>query len=86
MREVPEAASPSLITRMPSLFIPLPASCSLLPSLSPPSLSQVKVKEAYQRLYQKPANYQLPDEDVRQLLYDLESSYNVFLSALKSRS
>ncbi|KAG1671620.1 hypothetical protein FOA52_006851 [Chlamydomonas sp. UWO 241] len=45
-----------------------------------------KVKEAYQRLYQKSATYELPDEDVRQLLYDLESSYNLFLATLKSRS
>jgi hypothetical protein len=45
---------------------------------------QGKIREAYQRLYQKPANYELPDEDVRQLMYDLESSYNMFLAALKS--
>lgn len=47
---------------------------------------KTKVKEAYQKLYQKSANYELPEEDVRQLLYDLESSYNVFLATLKNRS
>jgi hypothetical protein len=40
-------------------------------------------QEWYQRLYQKPANYQLPEEDTRQLLYELESSYNAFLSVLR---
>lgn len=47
------------------------------------SLLQNKVREAYQRLYQKPATFELPDEEVRQLLYDLEGSYSTFLSALK---
>ena len=43
------------------------------------------MREAYQRLYQKPATFELPDDEVRQLLYDLESSYNLFLAALKNR-
>mmetsp|Transcript_20095 Transcript_20095/g.59672 ORF Transcript_20095/g.59672 Transcript_20095/m.59672 type:complete len:215 (-) Transcript_20095:769-1413(-) len=47
---------------------------------------KAKVREAYSRLYQKPATYELPDEDVRQLLYDLEQSYTIFLTTLKSRS
>jgi ESCRT-I complex subunit VPS28 len=43
------------------------------------------MKEWYSRLYQKPANYELPEEDVRQLLYELESGYNQFIATLKKR-
>jgi len=57
---------------------------SKVQSLPPDFPPKGKIREAYQRLYQKPANYELPDEDVRQLMYDLESSYNMFLAALKS--
>eukprot|EP00798_Chlamydomonas_sp_ICE-L_P026852 gene26852-4455_t len=45
-----------------------------------------KAKEWYSRLYQKPANYELSEEEVRQLLYELESSYAVFLSSLKNNN
>lgn len=44
------------------------------------------MRELYQTLYQKPATYELPAEDVRQVLFDLESCYNSFLATLKSRS
>lgn len=43
-----------------------------------------KAKEWYSRLYQKPANFELPEADSRQLLYELESGYNSFLATLKS--
>eukprot|EP00983_Pelagomonas_calceolata_P130634 1161698-Pelagomonas_calceolata.AAC.12 len=44
------------------------------------------LSEWYSKLYQKPANYELKEAESRQMLYDLESSYNIFFTALKSRS
>jgi hypothetical protein len=37
----------------------------------------------YSRLHQKPATYELPADEARQMLYELESAYNTFFSALK---
>lgn len=37
-------------------------------------------------MYQKPANYELKEEESRQMLYDLESGYNTFIAALRSKS
>lgn len=37
----------------------------------------------YSRLYQQPASYELSEDEVRQLLFDLESSYNEFISTIK---
>lgn len=44
-----------------------------------------KVKDWYSKLYQKPANYELPESDVRQLLYELDASYNAFIRTLKNK-
>ncbi len=37
------------------------------------------------RLYQKPANYELPEDDVRQLTYELETQYNTLMRTLRSK-
>mmetsp|Transcript_36862 Transcript_36862/g.81990 ORF Transcript_36862/g.81990 Transcript_36862/m.81990 type:complete len:211 (-) Transcript_36862:1536-2168(-) len=68
------------------ILLDLINSMNKVQSLPPNFGPKEKAKEVYSRLYQKPANYELPEEDVRQLLYELESSYNIFLSTLKSRS
>lgn len=47
---------------------------------------QVKVKDIYSMLYQKSATYELPAEDVRQVLFELESCYNSFLATLRDKS
>mmetsp|Transcript_14228 Transcript_14228/g.35155 ORF Transcript_14228/g.35155 Transcript_14228/m.35155 type:complete len:218 (-) Transcript_14228:349-1002(-) len=57
-----------------------------VPSLENFQAPKEKVKEWYSKLYQKPATYELRDEESRQMLYDLESSYNSFITSLKSRS
>ena len=54
-------------------------------SLEPGAGPKEKVKDWYTKLYQKSANYELPEEDVRQLLYELEAAYNLFLAALKNK-
>lgn len=38
----------------------------------------------YTKLYQRPAGFELPDEDIRQMVYDLETSYNQFMALLKT--
>ncbi|GIL79920.1 hypothetical protein Vretimale_12538 [Volvox reticuliferus] len=53
-----------------------------LPASFPP---REKVMAWYTKLYQKPANYELPEEDVRQLMYELEASYNTFLGTLRKK-
>ncbi|GIL52775.1 hypothetical protein Vafri_8558 [Volvox africanus] len=53
-----------------------------LPASFPP---REKVTAWYTKLYQKPANYELPEEDVRQLMYELEASYNTFLATLRKK-
>lgn len=45
--------------------------------------ADTQVKEWYSRLYQKPANFELSEEDNRQFMYDLEGAYTEFLNALK---
>lgn len=88
----------SFITTMDSLRLNMTAVDQLCPLLQDlmSSMAKVqslpsdfepkgKIKDAYHRLYQNPASYQLPEDEVRQLLYDLEGSYSAFLSSLKRR-
>ncbi|KAG2501592.1 hypothetical protein HYH03_000097 [Edaphochlamys debaryana] len=50
----------------------------------PPSFApREKIKGWYSKLYQKQADYELPEPDVRQLMYELEASYNTFLATLR---
>lgn len=58
-------------SRVPFLLVPSP------PFDPPPPV--------YSRLYQKPANYELPEDDVRQLTYELETQYNTLMRTLRSK-
>jgi hypothetical protein len=44
---------------------------------------QDKAKSWYARLYRQSAAYELKEDEVRQLLFDLESSYNEFISTIR---
>ncbi|KAF5828560.1 subunit of the ESCRT-I complex [Dunaliella salina] len=68
------------------LLMDLMTSMDRIQSLPPNYGPREKIKEWYSKLYQKPANYELREAESRQMLYDLESSYNTFFTALKSRS
>jgi ESCRT-I complex subunit VPS28 len=59
------------------------SSLSKISSLPPDFTPKEKAKTWYSRLYQRPANYELNDEEVRQMLFDLESSYNEFISTIR---
>lgn len=52
-------------------------------TLPPDYAPREKVKEWYTKLYQKPANYVVDGDDLRQLSYELEQSYNTFMATLK---
>lgn len=54
-------------------------------SLPPNFPPREHVKAWYSRLYQKPANYELPEDDVRQLTYELETQYNTLMRTLRSK-
>jgi ESCRT-I complex subunit VPS28 len=50
----------------------------------PPDFSgKQKAVAWYTKLNPLPASYQLPDDDVRQLLFDLESCYNDFMASIR---
>ncbi|KIZ01545.1 Vacuolar protein sorting-associated like protein 28 [Monoraphidium neglectum] len=59
------------------------SSMSKIASLPPEFAPKAKAKNWYSRLYQQPASYELSEDEVRQLLFDLESSYNEFISTIK---
>ena len=53
----------------------------------PPQLTgKVKTKEWMAKLHGMPASKKLSEDDVRQLMFDLESSYNEFMSKLNETS
>jgi ESCRT-I complex subunit VPS28 len=56
---------------------------SKIATLPPEFAPKTKAKGWYSRLYQQPASYELSEDEVRQLLFDLESSYNEFISTIK---
>lgn len=83
------------ITAMDSLKLNMVAIDQIYPILSdlmqsmhkvtqlPPEFEgKVKVKEWISRLHKMPASHDLSDDDVRQLLFDLESSYTTFMGLL----
>ncbi|KAF6253065.1 vacuolar protein sorting-associated [Scenedesmus sp. NREL 46B-D3] len=61
----------------------LMGSISKIESLPPDFGPKGKVKAWYSRLYAQPAAYELGEDEVRQLLFDLESSYNEFISTIR---
>ena len=66
--------SPSLKDLLVSLnkLTTLPADCT----------AKSVVQSWVSKLHLKAANYELPEEDKRQLLFDLESAYNELINAL----
>lgn len=55
-----------------------------MPALSPDFVGKVKVKEWIKRLTPMPASYQLTDDEVRQISFDLETSHNEFYKSLNA--
>lgn len=55
-------------------------------SLPPNYGPREKMREWYSKLYQKPATYELTEQESRQMLYELEAAYNTFFAALKGGS
>jgi len=53
-----------------------------MPSLSPDFVGKAKIKEWIKVLTPQPASYQLTDEQVRQISFDLESSHDAFFKSL----
>ncbi|GAB4818989.1 hypothetical protein N2152v2_006035 [Parachlorella kessleri] len=53
-----------------------------VPGLPPTMVGKQKAKEWMTKLHGMAASYQLNEEEVRQLLFDLESAYNEFISSL----
>eukprot|EP00241_Pyramimonas_parkeae_P011060 CAMPEP_0114238770 /NCGR_PEP_ID=MMETSP0058-20121206/8098_1 /TAXON_ID=36894 /ORGANISM="Pyramimonas parkeae, CCMP726" /LENGTH=231 /DNA_ID=CAMNT_0001350895 /DNA_START=893 /DNA_END=1588 /DNA_ORIENTATION=- len=88
----------AFITTMDALKIQMTSMDSLYPLLSdlmqslnklaylPPDFAgKTNVKEWLMRLHQMSASDELTEEQTRQLLFDLESSYNAVLGVLKER-
>lgn len=61
----------------------LMGSMSKIESLPPDFAPKGKVKTWYSKLYSQAASYELKEDEVRQLLFDLESSYNEFISTIR---
>lgn len=61
----------------------LMGSMSKIESLPPDFAPKGKVKAWYSKLYSQAASYELQEDEVRQLLFDLESSYNEFISTIR---
>lgn len=61
----------------------LMGSMSKIESLPPDFAPKGKVKTWYSKLYSQAASYELTEDEVRQLLFDLESSYNEFISTIR---
>jgi len=53
-----------------------------MPNLSPDFIGKAKIKEWIMVLTPQPASYQLTDEQVRQISFDLESSHDAFFKTL----
>lgn len=61
----------------------LMGSMSKIESLPPDFGPKGKVKGWYSKLYAQAAAYELGEGEVRQLLFDLESAYNEFISTIR---
>lgn len=88
----------SFITTMDSIRLGMVAVDDLLPALKellsclnkltklPSDCNSKHTVQAWvSKLHLKPATYELPEEDKRQLLYELESSYNELYAALERK-
>lgn len=65
------------------LLLDLVQSMGRIESLPPDFAPKDRAKSWYQRLYQMPASHELTENEVRQLLFELESSYNEFILTIK---
>lgn len=81
------APCPPLLTALQicPILLDLINSMDKIATLPPDFPPREKVRVWYSKMYQKPANYELPEEDVRQLMYELEASYNTFLATLRKK-
>ena len=68
------------------LLADLAAALGRVGGLPPDWTGRDKVKEWVSRVHSLPASRELDADDVRQLLFDLESSYNEFMAAIGSLS
>lgn len=58
-------------------------SMSKIESLASDFQPKEKIKAWYSKLYKMPASHELSEQEVRQLLFELESSYTEFISTIK---
>lgn len=58
-------------------------SLNKLKNLSPDFSAKTTVQGWISKLHMKPAHYEMPDDDKRQLLYELETAYSDLLTALE---
>ena len=87
-RPRPPAPPPATAAAAPNpqicpILSDLISSMSKIATLPPEFGPKAKAKGWYSRLYAQPASYELGEAEVRQLLFDLESSYNEFISTIK---
>ena len=54
-----------------------------MPTLSPDLEGRSKVKAWVSKLHSLPASYELSEPEARQLLFELEGSYNEFMAHLQ---
>lgn len=92
------SAVSSFITTMDSIRLGMVAVDEILPTMKELLVSLSKltklpaectatatVQSWYSKLYGKHATYEMPEEDKRQLLYDLESAYQELINALERK-
>lgn len=75
----------SAVDQICPIMLDLINSMDKIQSLPPNFLPREKVREWYSKLYQRQANYEMPADDARQLMYELESSYTTFMLTLKGK-
>jgi len=56
--------------------------CAQVTTLPPDLAGKKAVRSWMSKLHGMPASYELKEEEVRQLLFDLESAYNEFMANL----
>lgn len=58
-------------------------SLNAVPNLPPDAGGKAKARAWFSKLHGMPASYELQEGEVRQLLFDLESAYNEFMTAIR---
>jgi len=93
------AAVSSFITTLDSIRLGMVAVDEISPSLKDllvqlnklnflptDNLAKSAVQSWISKLHLKPANYELPEEDKRQILFDLESAYSELINSFESKT